>query len=85
MLPTGLNEGISEQRPMFRLEERIELDNILRRVSGCEHPKDMLDSNAPATNNRLAAEDGRIGLYSIQQLLLVHGLIAVCFFLVGAE
>ena len=42
-------------RDIFPLEERIRFDDFLRRITGCEHAEKKLDSDASATNDRLAS------------------------------
>lgn len=75
-LVTNESVSVSQASPdIVRLEPRISLENRVDRIAGREHSENVLNGQAPAANDRLAAEDPRIGGYSREQLSVVHGLI----------
>ena len=53
-------------------EPRVLPEEIIDRVSGRQHPEDVLHRQAPAPNDRLAAEDARINSDPAQEGVLLN-------------
>ena len=53
-------------------EPRVLPEEIINRVSGRQHPEDVLHRQAPAPNDRLAAEDARINRDPAQKGVLLN-------------
>src|SRR5437588_7660604 len=57
---------------VFALEPRIGTQQIIDRVTRRQHAEYVLDGQAPASDNRLAAEDLRIDRDSLEKIGFVH-------------
>ena len=56
---------------IVQLQPRILTQEYVRRVAGGEHAEDMFDRQAVAPDDRLAAENTRVGRNTCQQVALV--------------
>jgi len=57
---------------VFALEPRIGTQQIIDRVTRRQHAEYVLDGQAPASDNRLTAEDLRIDRDALEKLCFVH-------------